>query len=402
LGGCWPLEADGTLRNVAREAHVQARWRPVLDAAVSTAHTALGRRLLGVYLRGSLPRGLAVEGVSDVDLVVFAMDDHPPRPRTTAADRTAALFSPATASSSSSFSSSAAALPSLDDAERTIHAFQDAAATRFPFCSKVEMRVVLVAPHSTLGVALQEHLLYSCDRLGDWLPPVLPVDLPHAFLLATQAVTLWGVDVPRLLPPAAAKPPPPRLAAAATHAEVTAARAAVVAAAGDDSQALRRRVLRWSLRRYLRVLGHCALAAKGEVRSASRMSPRCWELSAGRALLQRSRFVAAAAPSCASWCGRRAALPIMSITSTPPRWPAALRAAEGCGRGRGAGAGSELSTHATCTTALRPLLPRTLRWRRRCWTRWCWWWWASATMPVIWTAQAPLWTRSAPCARGCR
>ena len=216
LGGCTPIGADGTLRNAAREAHIQPLWRPVLDAAVATAQAALGCRLLGVYLRGSLPRGLAVEGVSDVDLVVFAMDDDPPRQRTAAAEQNhAALSSPAASSSSSSSTAAAAAAPSLDDAERTIRAFQDVAATRFPFCSKVEMRVVLVAPHSTLGVALHEHLLYSCDRLGDWLPSVLPVHLPHAFLLATQAVTLWGVDVPRLLPPAAAKPPPPPLAAAA-------------------------------------------------------------------------------------------------------------------------------------------------------------------------------------------
>ena len=36
---------------------------------------ALQSRLVGVYLRGSLPRGLAVPKVSDVDMIAFAFDD---------------------------------------------------------------------------------------------------------------------------------------------------------------------------------------------------------------------------------------------------------------------------------------------------------------------------------------
>jgi hypothetical protein len=268
LGSCTRLLADGTLRNEAREAHVQPLWRPVLDAALHTTHVALGGRLLGVYLRGSLPRGLGIEGVSDVDLIVFALDDE--EAEAEEAEEAAAPWG-VDAVLAELAASSSAPLPPLGRAEEAIRTFQEGAAARFACCTKVEMRVVLVPPRSALGRALYEHLLYSCDRLDDCLPPVLPAHVPHAFLLATQAVTLWGVDVPRLLPAAAAVPPPPPLAA--VQREVAAAREY---AAGDVSRAPR--VVRWGLRRYLRVLGQAALAERGEVRGFSPHEgngPRC-------------------------------------------------------------------------------------------------------------------------------
>lgn len=41
----------------------------VLVVVLQAYLEALSDRLIGVYLRGSLPRGLALEGVSDIDML---------------------------------------------------------------------------------------------------------------------------------------------------------------------------------------------------------------------------------------------------------------------------------------------------------------------------------------------
>jgi hypothetical protein len=63
---------------------VPERWAPLLAAAADAyraAASASGLVLVGVYLRGSLPRGLFIDHVSDVDTFALALT-----PRSAGAD----------------------------------------------------------------------------------------------------------------------------------------------------------------------------------------------------------------------------------------------------------------------------------------------------------------------------
>lgn len=63
-----PLEpATGYVPREANAAHVPGSFQQLLDNIVAAYQAACGPRLAGVYLRGSLPRGLFLPGISDVD-----------------------------------------------------------------------------------------------------------------------------------------------------------------------------------------------------------------------------------------------------------------------------------------------------------------------------------------------
>lgn len=74
-GRCYPVDAQGFLRPDAHEALVPPLWQPLVAAAVAAYETHLGPALHSVYLRGSVPRGLAIPGMSDLD--TFAVVDGP-------------------------------------------------------------------------------------------------------------------------------------------------------------------------------------------------------------------------------------------------------------------------------------------------------------------------------------
>ncbi|MFF9690166.1 nucleotidyltransferase domain-containing protein [Streptomyces sp. NPDC014623] len=79
------LAADGTIRREGATERVHAAFAPVVEAARLRVADAFGPgRLHSVYLYGSVPRGTAIPGVSDLDLLVVLHD------RPTAADRAAA------------------------------------------------------------------------------------------------------------------------------------------------------------------------------------------------------------------------------------------------------------------------------------------------------------------------
>ena len=52
---------------------VSLRWRPLVDFVVSSLMQR--RDVQSVYIRGSIPRGLAVEGFSDADFIYFSESD---------------------------------------------------------------------------------------------------------------------------------------------------------------------------------------------------------------------------------------------------------------------------------------------------------------------------------------
>jgi len=71
IGAYLPLDAEGYVINDTSLDHLSSQYRRALDAIIEAylAHSA--SLLLGVYLRGSLAAGSAVEGQSDID--VFAL-----------------------------------------------------------------------------------------------------------------------------------------------------------------------------------------------------------------------------------------------------------------------------------------------------------------------------------------
>jgi hypothetical protein len=74
-GSYFDVDAEGYIINPASAEKIQPEWQPVLDAAIATYQKRYGEKLRHVVLRGSVAKGQAIEGVSDVD--TFAYVDLP-------------------------------------------------------------------------------------------------------------------------------------------------------------------------------------------------------------------------------------------------------------------------------------------------------------------------------------
>ncbi|KIH98775.1 nucleotidyltransferase [Streptomonospora alba] len=71
------LAADGTIAREGARDRVPAAFAPVVSAAQARTVAALaGDRLHSVYLYGSIPRGSAIPGISDLDMLI-ALHDEP-------------------------------------------------------------------------------------------------------------------------------------------------------------------------------------------------------------------------------------------------------------------------------------------------------------------------------------
>ncbi|QOV47684.1 nucleotidyltransferase domain-containing protein [Streptomyces chromofuscus] len=69
------LDADGCLAREGSLARVQTRFRPVVAAARDRLPEVFGARLHSAYLYGSIPRGTARVGRSDLDLLVALREE---------------------------------------------------------------------------------------------------------------------------------------------------------------------------------------------------------------------------------------------------------------------------------------------------------------------------------------
>src|ERR1700722_2909173 len=70
------LNDDGTIAREGALDRVPAAFVPVVDAArARITATFGGPRLHSAYLYGSIPRGTAVPGVSDLDLLILFRDE---------------------------------------------------------------------------------------------------------------------------------------------------------------------------------------------------------------------------------------------------------------------------------------------------------------------------------------
>jgi hypothetical protein len=76
------LETDesGNLMSDASVGKIVPPWREAVDFARDLEVSRLGNRLHSLYLRGSVPRGVALPGRSDLDLFAVLFDDSAPPP----------------------------------------------------------------------------------------------------------------------------------------------------------------------------------------------------------------------------------------------------------------------------------------------------------------------------------
>lgn len=83
------LNRDGTIAREGALALVPGAFQAVVEAARTELATAFGGRMHSAYLYGSIPRGTAIPGISDLDLLVALNQEPAPadRARADAAER---------------------------------------------------------------------------------------------------------------------------------------------------------------------------------------------------------------------------------------------------------------------------------------------------------------------------
>lgn len=67
-GRIWQVDDKGFLINDAKKENISPRYQAVIDDAVKAYRDNIGDDIHSIYVTGSVPRGLAVEGKSDIDL----------------------------------------------------------------------------------------------------------------------------------------------------------------------------------------------------------------------------------------------------------------------------------------------------------------------------------------------
>jgi len=145
IGQATPVSEQGTLVNPCRADLVASPWRDAVDMLVRLCKSAWGESLHSLYLRGSVPRGTAVEHRSDIDAVCVLVAPPP-----------------------SSVSIEAAQIG------RTIR-------LHYPFCVAVDLRVIarqaLMDPDRSANLRFLLKIQGLCiegdDLTAQWAPPTL-------------------------------------------------------------------------------------------------------------------------------------------------------------------------------------------------------------------------------------
>ena len=75
IGSFLPTDADGYLVNVASKELIQEQWQPIADQLILAYQKQFGKKLHSVYVRGSVARGQAIDGISDVDSMALVLLD---------------------------------------------------------------------------------------------------------------------------------------------------------------------------------------------------------------------------------------------------------------------------------------------------------------------------------------
>ncbi|GAQ89297.1 hypothetical protein KFL_005080060 [Klebsormidium nitens] len=212
LGELQALDENMCIPNNTSWDKVGQEWADAIKATLGVYQSSFGDRLVSVYVRGSVPRGLAVAGISDLDMLAYVFQDNLnslPRPHTTSAPE--------------------------NKRWRELERHKSEAVHRFPFLTGIEMRVAVLDPSSQEGLTIANALyrqkpesiflqnperqthqqptlnaVSPSERAEELCPSyseaLLPLDFPFAFLVKAQGLKVWGLDVQSLLPPEAARP----------------------------------------------------------------------------------------------------------------------------------------------------------------------------------------------------
>ncbi|MBU3669046.1 MAG: hypothetical protein FGM57_03730 [Candidatus Taylorbacteria bacterium] len=70
-GSYFEVDQDGYIVNPTSKEKIQERWWPVIDAIIGYYQKAYKDKLHSVYVRGSVAKGQAIEGVSDIDTFAY-------------------------------------------------------------------------------------------------------------------------------------------------------------------------------------------------------------------------------------------------------------------------------------------------------------------------------------------
>lgn len=181
VGSVLATDADGFLVNESSRERIRPPWDALVEEAQQAAAQGIGPRLHGLYVRGSVARGEAVEGVSDLDLVAVVEGD--------AGEIDTSWLEP----------------------------FERDALSRHPFCTGVELLVVgrdevlRDEGRSAFGFALSTGGLCIA---GEDLIPRLPRFRPGEPETAVHAPRL-GADIERFLQEAPQEAPEERKASCA-------------------------------------------------------------------------------------------------------------------------------------------------------------------------------------------
>lgn len=71
VGSYFEVDENGYLKNPASLEKIQEKWKPLIDDVVEVYKKNFGENLHSVYVRGSVAKGGAVDGVSDLDTFAY-------------------------------------------------------------------------------------------------------------------------------------------------------------------------------------------------------------------------------------------------------------------------------------------------------------------------------------------
>ncbi len=73
FGKFWEIDANGFIVNDASQSKISHRYQDPIEMATEVYRIHLGDTLQGVYVRGTVPRGTAIPGISDLDTFAVAI-----------------------------------------------------------------------------------------------------------------------------------------------------------------------------------------------------------------------------------------------------------------------------------------------------------------------------------------
>lgn len=71
IGSFFEMTKEGYVINPTSKALIPSKWRPLIDDVVATIKGNFGSELHSIYLRGSVARGVAIDGFADLDIFVL-------------------------------------------------------------------------------------------------------------------------------------------------------------------------------------------------------------------------------------------------------------------------------------------------------------------------------------------